>query len=97
MGIFSEGHKAAGGAVYENMKVHLKPKDGKVHVALVNSFSKFLNQHFGCDDKYTNQIDELLSCMQDDGYEIIDLKLTNLKGQGIFGSLEGYSTLIVYK
>jgi len=97
MGAFTAQQKAVAGTVYQNMKPYLKSKDGKVHVALVNSFSKFLNQHFGCDDKYTNQIDELLSCMQDDGYEIIDFKLTTLKGQGVFGSLEGYSTLIVYK
>ena len=48
----------------------------------------------------TTQIDEIVSRMQDDGYEIVDIKVTILQnqGSGFFGdSMEGYSTLIIYK
>ena len=46
---------------------------------MVNSFSKWINQNFGCEDKYTTQIDEIISSMQLDGYEIVDIKLIHYK------------------
>jgi hypothetical protein len=97
MGIFSGGQKASAETVYSKLKTFLKPKDGKIHVVMINSFSKWLNQVFGCEDKYTIQIDEILSNMQSDGYEIVDIKLSSLTGQGLTGSMEGFHTLILYK
>ncbi len=32
----------------ETVRASLAPKDGKVHVVMLNSFSKFLNQTFEC-------------------------------------------------
>lgn len=64
---------------------------------MINSFSKWLNQNFECEDKYTTQIDNILSHMQEDGYEIIDVKFNSLVNQGIFGQMEGYHTLVMYK
>ncbi len=96
MGIFSESRKESADSVYKNVRMHLK-KDGKTHVVMINSFSKLLNRFFGCEDKYTIQIDEILSLMQDDGYEIVDIKFNSLKNQGITGGMEGFHTLIIYK
>ena len=64
---------------------------------MVNSFSKFINQNFGVEDKYTTQIDSIVTALQKDGYEIVDIKFDSLKGQGISGSMEGFHTLIQYK
>lgn len=64
---------------------------------MFNSFSKFSNQIFECEDKYTTQIDEIISSMQDDGYEIVDIKLTTLQNQGTMNIEEGYNTLIMYR
>lgn len=35
--------------------------------------------------------------MQDDGYEILDITHTTVQGQGVFGSKEGFHSLIRYK
>ncbi len=64
MGMFTKNQKNAATVIYDETKKYLKPKDGKVHVVMINSFSKLLNQIFGCEDKYTTQIDEILCCMQ---------------------------------
>ena len=38
----------------DNIKASLAPKDGKLHVLMVNSFSKWLNQTFECENnRYT--------------------------------------------
>lgn len=100
MGIFTKGQRNIATSVYEDAKKYLKPKDGYTHVVMFNSFSKLNNEIFCCEDKYTTQIDEIVSRMQDDGYEIVDIKVTILQnqGSGFFGdSMEGYSTLIIYK
>lgn len=93
----TETQKSAANVVYEKMRPFLKPKDGKVHIVLINSFSKWLNQSFECEDKYTTQIDCILSSMQDEGYEIIDIKFNSIQNQGISGQSEGFHTLITYK
>lgn len=90
-------YSTAGAAVYQKLKYHLIPSDGKIHVVMINSFSKFLNQNFECEEKYTGQIDGILSLMQDDGYEIIDVKFNSVQNQGLTGQMEGFHTLITYK
>jgi hypothetical protein len=100
MGFFTKGQQNAANAVYTNLKKYLKEKDGFTHVVMVNSFSKFANEYFSCEDKYTTQIDQIVTLMQQDGYEILDIKFDTLKNQGtgILGSgMEGYATLIMYK
>lgn len=79
------------------MRASLAPKDGKVHVVMLNSFSKFLNQTFECENKYTGQIDAIISAMQDDGYEILDVKFNSIQGQRLTGSMEGFHTLVTYR
>ena len=76
---------------------HVKPKDGRVHVLMLMSFSKLINQAFGCDDKYTDEVDNVLTTLQIRGYEIVDIKLGVLPNQGITGQREGYLTCIMYK
>lgn len=97
MGFFNNVQKETAITIYEQTKKHLHSKDGKVHIVMINSFSKWVNQVFGCEDKYTTQIDEILSKMQDDGYEIIDIKINSIPNQGLSGQMEGFHTLITYK
>jgi hypothetical protein len=97
MGLFSGGQHAVAESVYESAKKYLKPRDGKVHVIMINSFSKWLNQNFECEDKYTTQMDTIIGAMQDDGYEIVDIKFNSLPNQGLSGQSEGFHTLIIYK
>lgn len=97
MGFFTNAQKADADTTYEKAKKYLKQKDGKIHIIMINSFSKWLNQAFECEDKYTTQIDEIISKMQDDGYEIMDIKINSIQNQGITGQMEGFHTLIIYK
>lgn len=97
MGFFNNNQKAVASTVYQKTKQYLKEKDGNVHILMINSFSKWVNQVFECEDKYTTQIDEILTNMQNDGYEIIDIKFNSLQGQGLTASMEGFNTLIIYK
>lgn len=97
MGFLTSMQKTNALTVYDKAKKYLKPKDGNKHVIMINSFSKWLNQTFECEDKYTTQIDEIVSNMQNDGYEIIDIKMNSIINQGLTGEMEGFHTLIIYK
>lgn len=79
------------------VKPNLMPKDGNLHVVMINSFSKWLNQNFGCEEKYTGQVDAILTAMQQDGYEILEVKFNSLQSQGVTGELEGFHTLVIYR
>ena len=99
MKMFNGVQKSVAESVFEKkVKPQLKEKDGFIHVVMINSFSKFLNENFGCEDKYTNQIDEILTGMQMLGYEIIDIKFSVLQDQGMTKRfMEGFNTLIMYR
>ena len=98
MKMFNNTQKNMANTVFEKeIKPRLKEKDGFTHVIMVNSFSKFLNQNFGCEDKYTTQMDEIITSMQMLGYEIVDMKITVMQNQGFTGKMEGFNTLIMYK
>lgn len=90
--------ESAAETIYANdVRPNLKEKDGLIHVVMINSFSKWINQNFGCENKYTAQIDKIIVSMQDDGYEIVDIKFNSIQNQGLTGQMEGFHTLITYK
>lgn len=98
MGFLSNSRKQSGANLYENeVKPQLVPQDGNVHIVMINSFSKFLNQNFGVETKYTEQVGTIINHLQADGYEIVDIKFDSLKNQGLLGDMEGFHTLIMYK
>lgn len=97
MGMFTGQQKAVAETIYQKSKKFLKPRDGLIHVIMFNSFSKFANQAFECESKYTTQLDEIITGMQKDGYEIVDIKLGTLQNQGLGGQAEGFNTLIMYR
>jgi|InofroStandDraft_1065614.scaffolds.fasta_scaffold98260_1 hypothetical protein len=97
MGLFTKDQTAHANVVYKDVQKYLAQKDGKTHVVMVNSYSKFANALFCCEDKYTTQIDTILSSMQADGYEILDVKVVPLNRDKTMMEMQGYSTLITYK
>ncbi len=97
MGLFTKDQTAHANVVYKDVKKFLAEKDGKTHVIMVNSYSKWINALFCCEDKYTTQIDTILSSMQADGYEIIDVKVVPLNCDKTMLDMQGYSTLVTYK
>lgn len=98
MGFLKKSRIKSGKDLYETkVKPELAEKDGNVHVIMIDSFSKYLNQAFGVESKYTEQIDPIITGLQNDGYEIVDIKINSLKNQGLTGEMEGFHTLIMYK
>lgn len=97
MGLFSGSQKSQAQEVYSRMRSYLSPKDGLVHIVMVNSFSKLGNQNFDCDSKYTTEINSLIVDMQRDGYEILDIKFNSIAGQGMSGGRTGFNTIITYR
>lgn len=98
MKMFNGGQKNTADMIFEGqIKPRLKEKDGFVHVIMINSFSKLCNQNFGCEDKYTTQIDEIITSIQMLGYEIVGIKVTTMQNQGLTGKMEGFNTLIMYR
>lgn len=90
-------NKKMSNSVYDRMIPHLAEKDGLTHVIMINSFSKMRIGYFDCDQKYTDEIDNLIYSMQRDGYQIVDVKFNSIPNRGTFGSRTGFNTLIVYK
>jgi len=89
MGIFSKDTYK-----YEDVKRLLKRKDGQKHIILLEM--EKLSFLTGYDEEYTTKTDEILSRMQNDGYEIVDIKFST----GIKGDLKqtvDLETLIIYK
>lgn len=97
MGFFQNAQQSQARGVYAEMQASLAPKDGLVHVVMVNSFSKLGNQNFGCDTKYTTEINSIITAMQRNGYEIVDIKFNSITGQGMTGNRTGFNTVILYK
>ncbi len=96
MALFDHMQQVSAEDVYATVQKYLV-RDGRFHVVMVNSFSKWINQHFGCETKYTNQVDGILASMQNDGFEILDVKFNSIMNQGLFGEMEGFHTLISYR
>ena len=98
MGLLSHSRRVSGDNLYESeVKPQLKPSDGHIHLVMIDSFSKLINQVFGVESKYTEQVGSIVDRLQDDGYEIVDVKFDSLKGQGLTGAAEGFHTLILYR
>lgn len=98
MNFFKGNQQASAENLYQNqIKPELCEKDGNIHIIMINSFSKWLNQMFGVESKYTNQIGKIINKMQEDGYEIVDIKFNSMQNQGLFQECEGFNTLIMYK
>lgn len=77
---------------YNKIKESLKEKDGKVHIVMIKGRISLPYEELECENKYTNEVDSIVSSMQDDGYEIIDVKYQLIGDTSI-----RYSTLIMYK
>lgn len=95
MGIFDKNLEKSSENLYEDVKQYLKPKNGKKQVVLINVLSKMTTNGLECDNKYTLQISGVLDEMQNDGYEIVDVKIETLPSS--VGSAALIRTLVIYK
>jgi hypothetical protein len=86
--------------MYATIKRSLAPKDGFVHVVLINSYSTLSNKMISFDEEYTEQINLIMTAMQKDGYEIVDVKFNaGINDRVLFSesNVERFNTLIMYK
>lgn len=75
----------------------IKPKDGNVHVMMVDSFAGLgEGSTIQIEEKYSNQINEFLDTLQNKGYEIVDVKFNSVPIQRMTSNMK-YQTLILYK
>ena len=94
MGLFDKNIEKSANNSYEEIKKYLKPKDNKKHIIMVNTMSKSITNGWECENKYTLQIDTIIENMQDDGYEIIDIKFDST--QQSVSNMFLIRTLIIY-
>lgn len=94
MGLF--GSKEPEAPARETAKLSLKPRDGKLHVLMMNTWNTWGTAKFRCDDKYIGEVDDVLSYMQDEGYEIVKIEHTSLSDGTGFGVIS-YTTLVTYR
>lgn len=85
---------------YKRIRYSLVPKDGHLHIIMIRKYAERLVSNsvtdgLSCEEKYTGQIDMILHLMQNEGYEIIDIKF-NSSTSGSEAKLE-FQTLISYK
>lgn len=96
MGIFDKNYEKSAENLYEQIRAYLKPKDERKHIILINSMSKATTNGCECDNKYTIQINSIIEDMQNEGYEIIDVKIDDTSYQTV-GVAFLIRTLIIYK
>ena len=94
MGLF--GSKEPEAPARETAKLLLKPRDGKLHVLMMNTWNTWGTTKFRIDDKYISEVDDVLSYMQDEGYEIVKIEHTSLSDGTGFGVIS-YTTLVTYR
>ena len=97
MGLFKGQREALARNEIDKAVSSIPNPDGRVHVMLVRSFGQtFSGGVFGADEKYNEQINEVLNALQDKGLEIIRVETNSVPNQGISGA-DRYDTLITYR
>lgn len=73
-------------------------QDGNLHVAMFVCFgSSSKLMAMGADEKFNTQANEILSIMQSNGLQILDVKFECDTQQGISKSGIGYYVLVTYR
>lgn len=97
MGIFKNQREELARQEIEKAIESVPNPDGRVHVMLIRSFGQtFSGQVFGADQKYNEQINEVLNALQEKGLEIIRVDTNSVPDQGISGA-DRYDTMITYR
>ena len=95
MGIFDYYSEEPSDNLYEGVKKYLKPRNGKKQVILLTSKTKPSTYKLECDNKYTLEVGKFLEEMQNEGYEIVDVKIEMLETAG--STVATARTLVTYQ
>lgn len=83
-----------------NYEQYLKKQDGNKHVIMIKTASTVEGsavKDLGVDEQYTNDIDTIISEMQEKGYQILDVQFILHGGNpGLKNITIGLRTLITY-
>ena len=76
----------------DNYKENLKPKNGNIHIILIVTI---VDNEYKQKQEYMTKINNFLDYMQENSYEIIDIKLNISAKRSMKGYV--YETMIIYK
>lgn len=76
----------------DNYKENLKPKNGNIHIILIETI---VDNEYKQKQEYMTKINNFLDYMQENSYEIIDIKLNISAERSMKGYV--YETMIIYK
>lgn len=82
---------------YEEIVPYLHEKDGYRHILLLTGFAKMTSKPFECEEKFTLQLDDFITHMQKNDYELLDVKVSPIGNSNVLGTASGYSVCIVYR
>ena len=88
MSIFNQRVKQS----IDNYKEDLKPKNGNLHILLIETI---VDNEYSQKKEYMSKINDFLDFMQENKYEILDVKLSIKSERSMAGY--SYETLITYK
>ena len=97
MGVFSAGQKAVADSVYESSKQYLRKQNGLTHVICYYLSSQLNMAVASCENKLSDQINQIIVAMQKDGYEILDVKITPLYQKDFISGTRAYMVMVMYK
>lgn len=89
MGVFDKNYEKSTNNTYEEIKKILEPRNNNKHILLIHTGIMNGNKP---ETLYNIKINGIIESMQNEGYEIIDVKLEIGGTQGL-----SYETLIIYK
>lgn len=72
MGLFDKNKGIKNCNFYEEIKQNLKIKDGNIHVILIQTYMDNGNR---VEIEYTTKINSIIECMEEEGYEIVNIEL----------------------
>lgn len=76
----------------DKYKEDLKPKNGNTHMLLIETI---VDNEYKQKKEYMSKINEFLDFMQENGYEILDIKLNIRVERSLVGN--AYETMIIYR
>lgn len=98
MGLYGNPVKQNMKEAYQEIREYLKPKDGFLHVIMLNCFGEKPFDGFEADAVFTGKLDQILTFMQLDDYEIVGIQTMLSRGDGVKSlSLDSFKTQIVYR
>lgn len=98
MALFGDANKGLADSIYEASREHLRKQNGLTHVMCYYLFSQIVTTMSTCEEKITDQTNQIIVAMQKEGYEILDVKIVPTMDTSSFNkNRNGFLLTITYK